>query len=267
VARVAFLAGSKKIAWPGTWRPSRATWSRKRSPLPDRMRRLHRRQSLARRMSPTQLACAVTALSILLASCGAAQDRHPGSATVSRPGFAVFDDAPTPSDALTEEVAGTLSRNVQPEFGKAEIADARRVLANDPGWLVPAANGEICLVQLIYPVIGAVHGEVLPPTPETACQPEALAEAGQLVGTHSLSASLTQATDSNVTGVAPNGVATVTIVSSRGRSTSVDVIRNAYEVVVADPVAVRFTTTSHGKPITHTVRLTTFSGGARHVEG
>jgi hypothetical protein len=223
-------------------------------------------QSFARRSAPTGLACAVTTLSILLTSCGAAQDR-PESATVSRPGFAVFDDAPTPSDALTGEVAGTLSRSVQPEFGKAEIADARRVLANDPGWLVPAANGEICLVQLIYPVIGAVHGEVLPPTPETACQPEALVEAGQLVGTHSLSASLTQATDSNVTGVAPNGVATVKIISSRGRSTSVDVIRNAYEVVVADPIAVRFTTTSHGKPITHTVRLTTFSGGARHVEG
>jgi hypothetical protein len=186
---------------------------------------------------------------------------------MQRPGFAVFDGAPTSSDALPGEVAATLSRSVNPEFGKAEIKEARRVLANEPGWLVPAANGEICLVQLIYPLVAKEHGQVSPPATTTSCEPEGSAEAGQLVGTHSLSASLTQATDSNVTGVAPNGVATVKIISSRGRSTSVDVIRNAYEVVVADPVAVRFTTTSHGKSITHTVRLTTFSGGARHIEG
>ena len=212
------------------------------------------------------LACAVMALSVLLASCGAVPDRQ-RSETMSRPDFAVFDDGPTPSDALSWEVAATLSRSVKPEFAEAEIKEARRVLANAPGWLVPAASGEICLVQLIYPVIGAVHGEVLPPTPVTSCEPEALAEAGQLVGTHSLSSSVTRATDANVTGVVPNGVATVTIIARHGRSVIVDVVRNAYEVVVADPVAVRFITTSHGKPITHTVRLATFSGGTRHMEG
>jgi len=210
-------------------------------------------------------ACAIMALSAMLSACGAVSDR-PQPATMSPSDFAVFDDAPAPSDALTGEVAAALLRSLQPEFGKAQIKEARRVLANDPGWLIPAANGEVCLVQLIYPVIGVVHGEALPPAPVTSCEPEVLAEAGQLVGTHSLSASLTQAADSNVTGVAPNGVATVKIVSSHGRSITVDVVRNAYEVVVRDPVAVRFTTTSHGKPTPHTVRLTTFSGGARYVE-
>jgi hypothetical protein len=214
----------------------------------------------------TPFACAMAVLGSFLASCGASRNRTKPE-NVSRPGFAVFDRAPTSSDALSAEVAATLSRSAQPEFGQAEIKEARRVLANEPGWLVPAANGEICLVQVIYPLVAKERGEVLPPAPATACQSEALAKAGQLVGTRSLSASLTQATDSIVTGVAPNGVATVKIVSSRGRSTSVDVVRNAYEVAVADPVAVRFTTTSHGKPITHTVRLATFSSGARHVEG
>jgi hypothetical protein len=208
------------------------------------------------------LACAVAVLSIILVS-GITLKNHPRDVAVSHPGFAVFDVAPTPSDALAGDVASTLSKSAQPEFEQTEIKEARRVLANKPGWLVPAANGEICLVLLIYPVVGAVHGEVLPPIPTTACQPEALAKAGRLVGTHSLSASLTRTTSSDVTGIAPNGVTSVMVVPSL----SVDVVRNAYEVVVADPVAVRFTTRSHGKSITRTVRLTTFNGGARHIEG
>lgn len=184
-----------------------------------------------------------------------------------RPGFAVFDGVPTSSDSLPAEVATALSRSVQLAFGKAEIREARRVLVNAPGWLVPAANGKICLVELIDPLVAKEDGQVLPPATTMSCAPEASAEAGRLVGTRSLSASLTKATDSNVTGVAPNGVATVKIIVSHGRSLTVDVVRNAYEAVVADPVAVRFTTTSHGKRITHTVRLATFSSGARHVEG
>jgi hypothetical protein len=230
------------------------------------LRRLPSRQSLAGRTSPTQVACALTVLSMFLASCGAPQN-HARSEIMPSPGFEVFGGSPTSFDTLPTEIAATLSRSVKPEFGRAEIADARRVLANDPGWLLPAANGEICLVQLIYPLIAAVHGEALPPTPVTSCEPEALAEAGRLVGTHSLGSSVTRSADANVTGIAPNGVATVKIIASRGRSVTVDVVRNAYEAVIADPVAVRFIATSHRKAITHAVRLTTFSGGARHVEG
>ena len=214
---------------------------------------------------PTWCAPAIMMLSIFLASCGAAHDRVK-TESAPRPGFAVFDGAPTPSDALPAEVAATLTRSTKPEFGNAEIKDARRVLANDPGWLVPAANGEVCLVQLIYPLIAPAHGEVLPPTPATSCAPEAQVQAGQLVGTHSLSASVTRVADSTVTGVVPDGVAAVTIISSHARSTTLDVVRNAYEATVRDPVAVRFVTTSHGKPETHTVQLTTFSGGKRYVE-
>jgi hypothetical protein len=202
------------------------------------------------------------ALSACLASCGTTHDHHAKSgAPLPQPGFSVFAGSPTSSDALPDEIATQLPQNVDHKFAKADIRDARRVLADDPGWLVPAANAEICLVQLIYPLIPVVHGEVLRPAPSTSCASEASAQAGRLVGTRSLSTSTTRATKTSVTGIVPNGVSTVTIVSARGQQTIADVMRNAYEAVATDPVAVRFVTTSHGKPTTHTVKLATFTGG------
>jgi hypothetical protein len=205
------------------------------------------------------LACAVAALSLLLVSCGAAR-RSSTTEAVPHAGFAVFDGAPTPADALPSEVVAWLEKSSQPEFDEAGIRASRRVLAGYPGWLVPAANGEMCLVRLIYPLIAAVHGTALPPTPSQTCAPQASAEAGRLVESQSLATSGTRSVQNRVLGVAPNGVAKVTIISSRGRRVTVEVIRNAYETVVEDPLAVEFVTTSHHKSVTHTIPLTSFNG-------
>jgi hypothetical protein len=179
----------------------------------------------------------------------------------------VFEEAPTASDALTGKVDAMLLQSANYEFTKLDLREARRVLADAPGWLVPAANGKICLVELIYPLIVAIHGEILPPTLSTTCEPEGSVQTGHLYSTRSLSPSAGEAGETNVTGVVPDGVAMVTIVSPGRPSTKVEVLRNAYEVVVADPVAVRFVATKHGRRSLDTVKLVTFSGGSRDVEG
>lgn len=208
------------------------------------------------------------ALSLLLASCGATQRQHRATShIVPRPAFAVFDGAPSAADAVTPEVAATLSRSIKPEFDNAEIEDARRVLADDPGWLLPAANGEICLVQLIYPVANADHVEALPALPVISCEPQARAQAGELVATHSLSSSVTEAAKIQVVGIVPDGVRTVKIISHAERAPTVDVVRNAYEAVVPDPVSIRFVTATDHKQITHVIALVSYSGAALRMEG
>jgi hypothetical protein len=200
----------------------------------------------------------LAALGCVLASCGTVQHNLTTEA-VPHPGLAVFDGSPTPADALPPEIIAMLSRSSHPEFGKADIRAARRVLANDPGWLVPASNGEMCLVRLVYPLIAKVHSATLPPIPLHTCATKHSAETGRLVETQSLATSGTRSHDNKIVGIAPNSVATVKILSDRGSDTTVDVIRNAYEAIVVDPVAVLFLTLGHGKVLTHTVPLTTFS--------
>jgi hypothetical protein len=59
---------------------------------------------------------------------------------------------------------------------------------------------------------------------------------------------------------APNGVTTVDIVVSHGPTITLPVIRNAYEMTVGNPVAVRFIKLSGDRSLTtHEVPLKTFS--------
>lgn len=51
--------------------------------------------------------------------------------------FVVFNGAPTHDDVIPVEVAAALMRSERPEFATADIRTARRVSANDPGWLLP----------------------------------------------------------------------------------------------------------------------------------
>lgn len=210
----------------------------------------------------TALAAAIASMSIaalsgILAACGTTP-RIPQKLP-RLPGFVVFDGAPTPDDVIPVEVATALMRSERPEFATADIRKARRVLANDPGWLVPATNGEICLERLIYPLIADIKGAALQPTPSQMCTSESEAQAGRLVETHALLTSGREAKYSTVVGVVPNGVATVTIVSRSGRRISVTVLRNAYEAVVADPVSVRYVMRHRGRLEEHAIPLTSFN--------
>lgn len=201
-------------------------------------------------------ALCVMTLSSTLASCGTTSrnSRRPPRS----PGFAVLNNAPTPDDAIPAEIAAALARNDPPGFDSADIRAARRVLANDPAWLLPATNGEICLERIIYPLIGEVDGVMLQPTRSQTCTSETEAQEGRLVEAQALLTSGTQAKDSKVVGITPNGVATVTIVLRNGRHVPVTVLQNAYEAVVAHPASVRFITRHDGKLEKHSIPLTSF---------
>jgi hypothetical protein len=208
----------------------------------------------------TAVACGVMASSSLLTSCGATH--HSTVAALPSAGFAVFDSVPVADDTVPREVATALSQSAHPEFSNADIRAARRVLANSPGWLIPATNGALCLVRLVYPLVASVDGTASAPIPSQTCAPESAAQAGRLVETQSLATSGTQARDAKVVGVVPNGVTTVDILLRHRSSMTVAVIRNAYEAVVAAPFAVRFVTSRHGDQRV-TIPLTTFSTRSR----
>ena len=74
------------------------------------------------------------------------------------PRFAVLDVGPAESDGVDREVSEMLANSVNPEFDKSDIRVARRVLALNLGWLVPAVDGSLCLVRLVYPLITTVDG-------------------------------------------------------------------------------------------------------------
>ena len=191
-------------------------------------------------------------LSVPLAACGTQQQR--------RLSLVVWASVPTPDSAIPAEIATLLTRSQRPKFKSVDIRAARRVLANDPGWLLRAANDELCLVRVIYPLITKTKGLVLPPTRSLGCASEAKTQAGRLVEVQALLTSGTKAKESKVVGVAPNRVAVVTLISRDERRLSVVVRQGAYEAVVANPIGLSFTTRHSGRLEKHVVPLTTFSG-------
>jgi hypothetical protein len=199
----------------------------------------------------------VVLLGLLPYSCGGTL--HSSTVAPSVGGLAVLDEARTASDLLPGEVLTALTQSVQPEFSKADIRSARRVLPLSPGWLVPAGDGQTCLVRLIYPLIPAVHGIALSPTPSYTCASEAATAEGHLVETQSLTTSGTSTGDARVVGVVPDGVTSVTVVSSEGRRTTLPVFRNAYEAIVRDPTVVRFLVRDGNHRVERSMRLSNFS--------
>jgi hypothetical protein len=165
----------------------------------------------------------------------------------------VFRLAPRPSDALPAEVRDALARSFDAEFTAADLHAARRVLADAPGWLVPATGDQVCLVDLVAPTVASLGGSPAPP-PAIAhdCTSEATALGGGLVESQSRTAGA-YARSARVVGVVPDGVSEVTV-HERGRPPLiVDVIRNAYDVVVPDPVAVSFALHRGSRSVVHTV--------------
>jgi len=192
-------------------------------------------------------ALSMAVLSCLLVGCGQARIE-----TFPTPGLAAFDAPATREDRVSHEVATALSQNLRPEFSTRDIHAARRVLLDHPGWLVPAEDGEVCLVHVIYPTVTELGGAALPPATAEVCAPEAVVLAEGIVESQSLTSG-TYARTARIVGVVPNDVGTVTITSRAGERTPVTVIRNAYEAILEEPVAVSFVVHRRGHPYTHAV--------------
>lgn len=174
-------------------------------------------------------------------------------------GFAVLRTTRNSDDALPSELASVLSQSTQPEFTEHDMYAARRILALNPGWLIPAANGEVCLARLVYPLSPPDAASVSSPIPANTCVPEASAQAGRLVETQSLSTTVSAPGRDRVVGVAPDGVTTVNILQRNGRHVAVPVIRNGYEAIASDPVAVRLAVSLDRRQVIDVIPLRTFS--------
>jgi hypothetical protein len=162
-------------------------------------------------------------------------------------------------EALPHEVAQSLSSSVRPEFAVAETRVAVRVDPLRPIWLVLAKNGELCLVRVVYAVGQGAHDAVLPPSVAQSCASEAEAENGRLVETLTPGSSTRDARRSDVFGVVPNGVRTVTVVSRGGSSRTLAVRHNAYADSFNDPTEVRFVTHGGQRASRHRVPLAAVS--------
>jgi hypothetical protein len=190
---------------------------------------------------------------IMFASCGA-QRRDIAMSGVSLPRFAVFASR-TEDDELPSEVAVALAHSHKPRFSNADIDNARRVLALQPVWLVPASEQNVCIVRIAYPLPGATHVSGTARAIGRICNSEREAETGLLVETHTLGPSPSGWSRMSVIGIAPDGVADVTITARHGLTTVAPVQRNAYEAVVAGPVSVIFRTHHDDRAERHVIPL------------
>jgi hypothetical protein len=192
-----------------------------------------------------------------ICSCGGAR-RPPPSPAKHEPAVpAVLRRPGSAEDVLPQAVVSSLRESVQPEFDLASLHSARRVLADQPVWLL-AAGGEVCLVRLVYPL---VSGRGLPSLVTHECASPSVTAAGSLVVVQSL---VTSSSDTpapaRVIGIAPDDISAVTIRCKGAADLRVAVMRNAYEAVVANPVSVDFRVRVNGR-LRHTViPLSTFQG-------
>jgi hypothetical protein len=187
-------------------------------------------------------------LLVALAGCGTASKLHvPKSLPkpVSSP-FAVMRTPASSDDTLPQWVARSLTNGDEPTLSTQDLKGARRVLANQQGWLVPAPEDELCLVRVIQPLASEAGGTHLYPSVKRACANQAETDNGRLVETQSLSTTVAECVPTRVVGIVPNSVSEVTIKGAGGASTRVDVERNAYEDVLINPSSVSFAATEDG---------------------
>jgi hypothetical protein len=206
---------------------------------------------------------ATSALLVALAGCGTAHEQlqPPKPRPRSRPSaFAVLRAPASGDDALPPWVAHHLVDGDGPTLSAADIKGARRVLANQQGWLVPGPESELCLVRVVDPLVSQVGGQSLSPSVERSCASQAQAEQGRLSETQSLSTTFAKRLPTRVVGIVPDGVREVTIHWAGGASTSVAVARNAYEDTLINPSSVSFTAASSGHRRRYVVRLSSVAG-------
>lgn len=194
--------------------------------------------------------------SYLLCACG--DDwRAPPKPSRLPVGFSVLTQRANADDLVPKQVAEALKQSIQPGFTKFDILAARRVLP-DTVWLVPAANGELCVARLEYPLIAKLHGMQLTPAAAIACVVQPAALAGKLVVTRSLATAARGApAPTQVLGIVPDGISNIRVVFRHGRTVLVNVIRNGYEAIINGPERMNFQIRRAGKDVNETVRLLT----------
>jgi hypothetical protein len=212
---------------------------------------------------------AICAALVALAGCGTAHKLlQPGaspsappahSAPSARSAFAVLRAPGSANDVVPSWVARHLLHGNESTFSAADIKDARRVLADQQGWLIPAADDELCLVRVIEPLVSQAGGESLSPSVERSCAGQAQAEQGRLAGTQSLSTTFARRLPTRVVGIVPDGVREVTIHWAGGAST-IAVARNAYEDTLINPSSVSFIAAGSGHRHLYVVPLSSVAG-------
>jgi hypothetical protein len=205
------------------------------------------------------------AASIGVAGCGAARTSQ--GVAARHPALAVFRAAPTGGDSMPPFVFRYLLESVEPKMSRSDIRHARLVLGRGPGWLVPAANAKLCLVQVIHPLGPQADNQLLPPSVSRACPREAVVESGRLIETQSRSTTFSSKPRTRVVGIAPDGVGHVVVHSGGRASTRVPVIRNAYELIVADPHSVSFVASRDGRRQRYLVKTPSVTGGTHEPIG
>lgn len=205
----------------------------------------------------------VVALSIgALSSCGRSLTTISFPPIITKD-FAVLKTRSTPDDKLPNAVYHFLADSTRPTFAPRDLKAARRVTANQPNWLLPSVNQELCLVTEVYPLLTSADNIPLRPTTAVNCTSEAEALNGRLVITQPLTTSLTAAPSSRITGAIPDGAANVSVVFQHAPPIMIQVQRNAYEAVATDPMGIRFSIREDGHMRLHTVPLAIFSAANR----
>jgi hypothetical protein len=174
--------------------------------------------------------------------------------------FSVLQATRSSRDAVPPWAARHLLEEDEPRLSKTDLRDARRVLPNQQGWLVPAPGGKLCLARLVYPLVPRSHGKPVPPIVNRACSGEAEASMGRLMETQSLSTTFASRLPTRVDGIVPDGVHHVVINSSVDGTKTVSVARNAYELIVVNPRSVSFVTDLPGHRQRYIVQTPTVVG-------
>jgi hypothetical protein len=169
-------------------------------------------------------------------------------------GFGLFSLPATKDDALPQIVVKELTSKEGPAAAlpSADIRDARRALAVEPVWLVPAPHDTICLVRIVL-ALSAQRGAALPPSVSRSCAPAAVARAGRLVEAQTLSPNGGDLY--KVIGVAPDSVHRVVIRAANRTVISVPVTRGVYLATVVSPVAIEFSRSLAGHSRTTSIPL------------
>jgi len=195
-----------------------------------------------------------------LAGCGGSRDGQAAS-SANPPPFAVLQSPATRRDASSPSVARDVLKARSPTFSITDIRDAREVLAKQEGWLIPAAEGKLCLVRVVYPLVPRSNGERLPPSISQTCASEADAMDGRLMETQSLSTTFAKRLPTRVDGVVPDGVHHVVVRSIGDAKKAVPVVRNAYEVIVVNPRSVSFVAKQARRRRRYIVQTPSVAGG------
>jgi hypothetical protein len=195
-----------------------------------------------------------------LGGCGSSQKRHRLSTAVKASAFAVLHTPGSGDEQMPSWVSHDLVANGEPTLSATNVRGARRVLANQQAWLIPAPEGKLCLARIVNPLVPEINGERLYPSLTRSCASLSETEAGQLHESQSLSTSFKRRMPTRVVGVVPDGVSEVTINYEDSGSTKVTVTRNAYEDVLINPSSVSFTATARNHSHRYVVKLSSVAG-------